>query len=400
MSPEKLAIDGGAPLRTVPFPSWPISDEREEEHLLDVLRSRRWSVFSGDKVKTFQERFARYQEARFATCVPNGTLALLAAFMALGIGPGDEVIAPAYTFIASISPALLLGARPVLVDIDPDSYTLDPHLVEQAITARTKAIVPVHLAGRPANLDALLEITRGHGLGLVEDACQAWGAEWQGQRVGALGDLGAFSFQLGKNLTAGEGGALVTNDPDLNERVWSLHNVGRTRSEPWYHHEILGLNLRMTEWQGAVLLAQLERLEEHYPRREANAQSLQAALADVAGIDPLPDDPRVTRHARHLVILRYDASKFGERPLAEFLTAMHAEGIPPVHAGYVPLHHTAAIRKEMQARFGIDPASTSLPVSERAGESTFWVSQDALLGDPEDMQDIAAAILKIQHYWR
>ena len=399
MNPEKLAVDGGTPLRTAPFPSWPISDEREENHLMDVLRTRKWSVFSGDKVKTFQERFASYQNARFATCVPNGTLALLAAFMAVGIGPGDEVIAPAYTFIASISPALLLGAKLVLVDIDPNTYTLDPNLTAEAITSRTKAIVPVHLAGHPADLDALLEIAREHGLRLIEDACQAWGAEWKGERVGALGDLGAFSFQLGKNLTAGEGGALVTNDTDLHERVWSLHNVGRTRTDPWYHHEILGLNLRMTEWQGAVLLAQLERLEEHYDRREANARSLEAALAEVDGISPLHTDPRVTRHARHLVILRYDANKFGGHTLPEFLKALHAEGISPAHSGYVPLHKTHAIRKEMQARFGIDPAIMPLHIAEEAGERTFWISQEALLGDLEDMQDIAAAMAKIQRIW-
>jgi dTDP-4-amino-4,6-dideoxygalactose transaminase len=400
MSPERLAIEGGAPLRTAPFPEWPQADEREERHLLEVLRSRKWSVFSGDKVKTFQERFAAYQNARFATCLPNGTLGLLAAFLALGIGTGDEVIAPAYTFIASVSPALLLGAKPVLVDIDPDTYTLDPALVERAVTRRTKAIVPVHLAGRPADMDALLETARGYGLKVVEDACQAWGAEWKGQRVGALGDLGAFSFQLGKNLTAGEGGALVTNDPDLHERVWSLHNVGRSRSEPWYHHEILGLNLRMTEWQGAVLLAQLERLEEHYPRREKNARLLEEALREVDGLDPLPEDSRVTRHARHLVILRYDPVKFGGRPLAEFLRALQAEGITPAHKGYTPLHRTPAIRKEMQARFGVDPVGVSLPQAERAGEHTFWVSQEALLGDAEDMLDMAAAVVKIQRAWR
>jgi dTDP-4-amino-4,6-dideoxygalactose transaminase len=396
MTQEKLAIDGGRPVRTVPFPAWPVSDEREERLLLDVLHSGKWSALNGDKVKTFQERFAAYQGARFATCVPNGTLALQMALMALDIQPGDEVIAPAYTFIASVSTALLMGARPVFVDIDPNTYTIDPAKIPAALTPKTRAILPVHLAGQPADMDAILQIARQHHLAVIEDACQAWGAEWRGQRVGALGDLGAFSFQNGKNITSGEGGAVVTNDPALNERCWSLHNVGRTLTGAWYHHEILGLNLRMTEWQGAILLAQLERLEEQYPRRERNARYLSEALSRLGGLEPLPDDPRVTRHARHLVILRYDPGAFGGRPINEFLAALVAEGITPVSRGYVPLHHSPAIRRAMQSGFGVDPAQLSLPCTERAANQTVWIAQNALLGELKDMDDIVTAVEKIK----
>jgi dTDP-4-amino-4,6-dideoxygalactose transaminase len=310
---QPLAIDGGTPVRTTPWPAWPMSDEREERLILEVLHSGKWSALHGDKVKTFQERFAAYQGAEHAVCVPNGTLALQVALMALGIQPGDEVIVPAYTFIATISTALVMGARPVFVDIDPDSYNLDVRQIAAAITPKTRAILPVHLAGRPADLDGILPLAREHNLAVLEDACQAWGAEWRGQRVGALGNLGAFSFQNGKNITSGEGGAVVTNDPALYEQVWSLHNVGRTFSGEWYHHENLGLNLRMTEWQGAILLAQLERLEEHYPIRERNARYLSAELSRLGGLSPLPGDPRVTRDARHLLLLRYDPQAFGGR---------------------------------------------------------------------------------------
>jgi len=399
MPKEKLAIDGGTPLRTAPFPRWPTADSREERLLLEVLHSGRWSVSHGDKVKAFQERFAPYQGARFATCVPNGTLALELALMALEIEPGDEIIAPGYTFIATISAGLRLGIKPVFVDIDPDSHTLDPYLVEQVLTPKTKAILPVHLAGRPADMDGVLAVAREHGLFVLEDACQAWGAEWQGQRVGALGGLGAFSFQTGKNITAGEGGAVVTNDPELHERCWSLHNVGRLRDGAWYHHEILGLNLRMTEWQGAVLLAQLERLEEHYPLRERAAAMLASGLSDIEGLDPLPDDPRVTRHARHLFPMRYDPTRFDGQPAKHFVEALSAEGITPVSPGYVPLHYTPAIRKTMQARFGEDPAENHLPHTEYAAEHTIWIAQNALLGDQEDIADILAAIRKVQQAW-
>ena len=399
MSFQSLAIDGGAPVRTAPFPEWPIHGDREEQLLLEVLRSGKWSIFNGDKVKTFQEKFAAYQGARFAVCAPNGTLALQMALMALGVGPGDEVLVPAYTFIATVSAALLLGARPVFVDIDPDSYTMDPAGIAAAVTSKTKVVIPVHLAGRPADMDGILSAAKKYGLRVLEDACQAWGAEWRGQRVGALGDLGAFSFQLSKNITAGEGGALITNDPGLHEVCWSIHNVGRSRTGAWYHHEILGWNLRMTEWQGAILLAQIERLDEHAARRERNARYLGEALSAIPGISPLPGDPRVTRHAWHLMIVRYDPARFGNRPVDDFVAALSAEGITPLSRGYVPLHHSPAIRKAIQATFGADPAQTSLPWTERAADRTFWLAQNIFLGDTEDMDDIAEAIHKIQRAW-
>ena len=400
MTNNQLAINGGAPVRTAPFPDWPIADEREERLLLEVLYSGKWGIMQGDKVRIFQEQFAAYQGARYALCVPNGTLALQLALMALGVKPGDEVIVPAYTFIATVSSALQLGARPVFVDIDPDSYTLDPAKIEAAITPKTKAIIPVHLGGRPADMDGMLEVARPHGLAVLEDACQAWGAEWRGQRVGAIGSLGAFSFQSSKNITAGEGGALVTNDEALYETCWSLHNVGRTRTGAWYFHDLLGLNLRMTEWQGAILIAQLGRVDEHFPRREDSARYLSQELARLGGLSALPDHPDVTRNARHLLILRYNAAAFGGQPLPEFVKALEAEGITPISQGYVPLHHSPAIRKTMQALFDVDPAQTTLPCTEQAASQTLWIQQTALLGTRQDMDDIVSAVEKIQNAWR
>ncbi len=226
----QLAIDGGTPIRTAPFPAWPIYDEREERNLLEVLRSGQWGI-GGSKVAQFEQRFAEYQGAAFGVCVPNGTLALQMALNTLGIGPGDEVITTPYTFIATASAVIQQGAVPVFVDIDLDTYDIDPRWLEAAITPRTKGIVPVHLAGRPADMDAIMDVARRHGLRVLEDACQAWGAEWRGRRVGAIGDLGAFSFQSSKNVAAGEGGMVITNDEALGELCWSLHNVGRVRGE-------------------------------------------------------------------------------------------------------------------------------------------------------------------------
>lgn len=394
-----LALDGGEPIRTRPFPAWPVFGAREEQLLLEVLHSGNWGMLSGSKVAEFQEKFAAFQGARFALCVPNGTLALELALLALEIGPGDEVILPAYTFIATASAVLRVGAMPVFGDIDLASYTLDPGLLPPLITARTRALLPVHLAGRPADMTRLPALARENGLKLIEDACQAWGAQWQGRGVGAIGDIGAISFQSSKNLNAGEGGALVTDDAALFERCWSLHNVGRIRSGAWYQHELLGANLRMTEWQGAILLAQLERMAQHAQRREQNVAYLIQRLAQVEGLSTLPEEARVTCHARHLVILRYDPAGFGGRPVEAFARALVAEGITPVSQGYVPLHQSPAIRKEMQTRFGIDPAETHLPNTEHAASSTLWLAQNTLLGTPQDIDDIVAAVLKIQQAW-
>lgn len=392
-----LAIDGGQPVRSVPFPRWPVYDEREERALRDVLHSGVWGI-SGEQVPAFERAFAAFQHAQYGLCVSNGTVALEIALRAAGIGPGNEVIVPPYTFIATASAVLMVGAKPVFVDIERDSYTLDPALIPAAITDRTRAILPVHLAGRPADMDAIHAIAEQHDLRVIEDACQAWGASWNGQRVGALGDLGTFSFQSSKNITAGEGGMIVTNDPALAEMCWSLHNTGRLRDQPWYHHEYLGGNQRMTEWQAAILRVQLERLPDHMKTRSANARALAAALADVPGLEPLPDDPRVTEHAHHLFILRYDPGAFGGRSRDEFLAAWQAEGITPTLAGYVPLMHAPAIRRTLRDRFGTNDLP-ACPQTEHAAQHTLWIAQNALLGTPAEIDDIVTAARKIQVAW-
>ncbi len=388
---EKLAIEGGGPVRTDPFPSWPVFDHREEEALIEVVRSGQWGVLTGMKVKEFEARFAEFQAARYGICVVNGTAALEIAMRAAGIGPGDEVITTPYTFIATASAALLVGALPVFVDIDPETYLLDVTKVEEVIIERTKALVPVHIGGCPADMDAIMDIASRHGLQVIEDACQAWGAEWKGRRVGAIGHLGAFSFQASKNITAGEGGIIVTNDAPLADRCWSLHNVGRLKGGAWYEHEILGWNYRMTEWQGAVLLVQLERLPEQIARRSRNAAYLAGELGGIEGIRPLTIDERVTQHAWHLFIFRYEADRFGGLSRDAFIEALNAEGIP-CSAGYRPLNRSRAI---LEATNTVAP--TSCPVAERACyEEAVWLPQNVLLGTRQDMDQIVEAVAKIQ----
>jgi dTDP-4-amino-4,6-dideoxygalactose transaminase len=398
----KLAIDGGTPVRTTPLPRWPIAGEREEALLLEVLHSGNWGSLTGDKVTTFAEQFAAFQGARFGVCVPNGTMALELALRAVGVQPGDEVITTPYTFIASPAAALALGAKPVFVDINPETCNIDPAKIAAAITTRTKAILPVHIGGQPADLDGVREVANQHGIPVVEDAAQAGGAAWRGERVGALGALGTFSFQASKNLTAGEGGIVLTNDPDLYERCWSLHNVGRVRQGAWYQHEILGWNFRMPEWCGAILIAQLERLPEQMPQREAAARYLDEAFGEITGLTPLAVDARVTTHARHLYMLRYDAAAFGGRPRSAFLEALRAEGLAGVSAGYTPLTQSPAIHRALTDLFGTAAVGEMhpCPVADQATDEIIWFPQNVLLDDQDGLDTIPAAVSKIQAAWR
>jgi dTDP-4-amino-4,6-dideoxygalactose transaminase len=261
--------------------------------------------------------------------------------------------------------------------------------------------LPVHIAGQPADMDGILAIAQTHKLRVVEDACQAWGAEWRGQRVGALGDLGAFSFQASKNITAGEGGIIVTNDGHLADLCWSLHNVGRRKGGLWYEHVRQGGNYRMTEWQGAILLAQLERADALARQRHENALYLSEVLQSIPGIDPLKVDPRVTRHAWHLFVFRYRSAAFGGLPRQDFIAALQAEGIPCT-PGYVPLNESPALQdglRKLQAFRKDISAPRACPVAERLSqEEAVWLPQNLLLGGEKEINDIVEAIAKIKHW--
>ncbi len=253
MGAAQLAADGGSPVRTRPFPLWPVFGEGEERALVATLRSGKWGL-GGDSIAAFEQAWSSFQQAKHAVAVASGTSALELCLRAVGVESGDEVILPAYTFVATATAIMARGAIPVFGDVDADTLLLDARSAEASVTERTRAIVAVHIAGCPADLDALKAVARRHQLALVEDAAQAHGASWRGRRVGAIGDVGGFSFQATKNLNCGEGGAVVTDDSALAEAVWSLHNVGRRRQggDP-----ILGGNARITALQATLLLAQL-----------------------------------------------------------------------------------------------------------------------------------------------
>ncbi len=400
-STRQLAIAGGTPVRTRPFQGWPIWDEREEQALLRALRSGEWGV-GGQETEQFEQEFAQAIGSRFALSVTNGTHALVAALRAAGVTYGDEVIVPPYTFVATATAVLLVGALPVFADIDIETGCLDPAAVEAAITPRTKVIMPVQLAGYPADMDRLGEIAARHGLTLIEDACQAHGAQWRGKAVGSIGAMGCFSFQSSKNINAGEGGAITTDDPQLFERAWSYKNCGRTREGGlWYQHDYLGDNYRLSQFQAAVLRAQLTRMEEWAQRRAENGEYLLAGLRAIGGLVPQRADERVTRHGFHFILTRYQPEAFGGMSRDRFIEALRAEGIP-ASRGYIPLYTTGAVRdteRALRQALGLgEPTPPHCPATERlCNEEAVWlVGQSALLGTRADMDDILEAVAKIR----
>lgn len=393
---EPLAINGGSPVRNAPFPVWPIFGEEEELYVLEVVRSGKWGGTNRNKLPIFEEKFAAMHGAAHAVSVTNGTIGLTVALQAAGVNPGDEVIMPPYTFIATASSALLFGAIPVFVDVEPDTLLLDLDKVEAAITPKTKAIIAVHIAGAPVNMTRLNEIAAKHGLRVIEDAAQGVGAAWDGQPIGALGDFGSFSFQSGKNVTAGEGGIILTNNEELADMAWSLANVGRIRQGAWYQHERIGWNLRMTEFQAAILLAQLTRYDEQLQRRDRNAKLLTELISAVGGFRTLKLDSRTTQHAHHLYMFGLTGDAAETIGKADFIRKVNAEGIPLL-PGYVSLNRNRAVIAEIEKWTG-EKREMSCPVSERFDEREgLWLHQNVLLGTEQDMYDIAKALTKVMN---
>jgi dTDP-4-amino-4,6-dideoxygalactose transaminase len=398
-----LAINGGKKACDIAWPTWPVWGEPERQALQGVLESGSW--WYGERVREFEARFAAFQGARFGVTATSGTTALEAALLALGIGAGDEVIVPPYTFMATASAVLRVNALPVFADIQPRTLCIDPDDVRRKITARTRAVIPVHLAGRVADMDRLGEIARERGLSLVEDACHSWGSRWKGKGTGAIGTCGVFSFQASKNITSGEGGIMLTDDEALAERCRSFTNCGRVAGEAWYRHFMLGSNLRLTEFQAALLLAQLTRLEEQTLRRQANAELLTRELAGLPGIVTIEGDPRITRRGYHLYCFRLELPALGTTRAA-FLRALAAEGVPAT-AGYdLPLYRNPLFLRSGSGP-GNCPAScpyhgepidyrrVSCPVCEQVCEDTCWLFHTLLLAEEKAMRAIAAAIRKV-----
>jgi dTDP-4-amino-4,6-dideoxygalactose transaminase len=397
-----LALLGGKKAKSKSFPLWPHYDEHERRALIEVLESRVWWRTPGTKTLEFEKAFAAYHGARHGIAVTNGTAALEVTMAALGISHGDEVIVPNFTFVATASAVLFANALPVLVDVDRETYCLDPALAEAAITTRTKAIIAVHMGGHPADLDRLRDVADRHGIHLIEDAAHAHGCEWRGRKIGTFGTAATFSFQASKLMTAGEGGAIVSNDDGFERQARSVHDCGRLPGEWFYSHFNYGSNYRLSEWQGAVLGVQLGRLEEQTVRRHSNGRLLDKLLAQIPGITPQKCDPRCTRNGHYAYIFHVDSSQFAGISTGNFIAALNAEGIP-TQASYPPLHATDCFTSGeyrnclsgAQAEQTHDFLRQEFPNTLRGAWQTVWIPQFALLGDEEDMNEIAGAIGKI-----
>lgn len=412
----KPAVLGGSPIRTERFPSWPIIEESDRKAWVKVLDDRRWN--RGPRVDEFEKKWAEALGTRYAIATSCGTSALMAALQALDIGPGDEVIVPPYTFIATINVVFMRYALPIFVDTDRRTHQIDARKIEAAITNKTRLIIPVHLGGNPADMDVVLATARKKNIPVIEDACQAHFAEWKNKRVGGLGDMGCFSFQASKNLNSGEGGAVVTNNGDLAVSCVSYQNVGRNYrlaengdlqgcSKPGWNYARNGDNRRMTEFQGTILLGQLSRLEQQARVREQNAEYLTARLKEIGGVIPAEQYEGTTRHAYHLYMAKYDPEQFKGLTRQQFIQAMRAEGVG-CGSGYPPINREPYMKELVESR-GFRKIYSEreikswhernhCPENDKLCDDGLWWGQTTLLADRSGMDDIANAVERIKQH--
>lgn len=398
---NQLAINGGPKTVERDF-EWPLFDDREVNAVADIVRSGKWgNPDCGGEVASFEKEFAAFCGTKYALSCVNGSVALRLALIACGVKPGDEVIVPPYTFIATASIVVEANCVPVFVDIDPGTYNLDATKLEAAITSRTKAIIPVHFAGQACDMDLILQVARKYSLRVIEDACHGHAAEYKGKKLGSIGDAGCFSFQSSKNLTSGEGGMIITNDDKLYQMMNSLRNVGRVEGGAWYEHHYAGCNYRITQLQAVLLSSQLKRLAEQTRIRHENGTYLNSLLSKIDGITPLSRGLGETIHSYHIYIFKYDKSKFNGLSKVEFAKMLAAEGVPCFMGYPQPLYKQPLFQNKNFMCYAlpeeVDYSQVVCPVTEKACyEEAVWIMQHAMLGTTEEMELFASAILKIQ----
>jgi dTDP-4-amino-4,6-dideoxygalactose transaminase len=399
-----LAINGGTPVRADAYPDWPHSDEREIEAVTDVIRSGDWGGYPepGRYGGRFEETFAAYQGARHGILMSNGTITMEVALKALGIGWGDEVIIPALTFAATAYAPIAAGALPVIVDITPDTWCIDPDPVEAAITPRTKAIMPVHLGHQMADMDRIMEIATRHGLAVVEDCAHAPGQQWQGRGAGCIGDFGSFSHQSSKILTAGEGGSLLTNDDDLARRAHSIIDCGRAKDADEKEYTF-GANYRLGELQAALLTVAMERFPAQQEERAVNGKAFEELVAQVPGVRVMPADARITRWSFYNYILAIDPDVFAGRTNTVVCAAMEAEGIP-AEVQYPSMNRNELFQPSLsrlpvcvEHADRLDPETMSFPVAEAAGQrESVYFMENVFRDGTKGVEDAVEALAKIQ----
>jgi L-glutamine:2-deoxy-scyllo-inosose/3-amino-2,3-dideoxy-scyllo-inosose aminotransferase len=416
----KLAITGGSPMRDTknsPWPQWPVWDKNEEKAIIETLNSGVWS-YNGPKETEFNKKFAEFTGVKYAISAANGTVTLQIALEACGIGVGDEVILPGLTWQATAATIIDVNAVPVLVDVCEDTWCIDPKEIEKAITPKTKAIVPVHLYGSFSDMDAIMDIAQRYDLYVIEDCAHKPGAEWSGKKAGSIGDIGSFSFQLSKPLTAGEGGAVTTNKPELAERLDALRNCGRRSQGDKYSNTDKGAgiysdqgnfiqsgNYRITEFQAALLIEGLKRLPEQNLNRDKNRIYLDSLLSEIPGVTPMRRDIRETKETYFNFAFRYNQEEFNGLPINKFRAALTAELGIEVASSYTPLNKcslyvplTKPARYNLNEEYwaAINPFRFKLPVCDRIYfEESACIHHKILMGTKADMDLIADAIKKL-----
>ncbi|MFI6875895.1 DegT/DnrJ/EryC1/StrS family aminotransferase [Streptomyces sp. NPDC050400] len=362
------------------YPQWPQYDATERDGLVRALEQGQWWRMGGSEVDSFEREFAEFHGARHALAVTNGTHALELALQVMGVGPGSEVIVPAFTFISSSQAAQRLGAVAVPVDVDPHTYNIDVAAARAAVTERTRVIMPVHMAGFLADMDALAELSADTGVPLLQDAAHAHAARWRGKRVGELGSVAAFSFQNGKLMTAGEGGAVLFPDTELYEKAFLRHSCGRPRTDRHYKHEIAGSNLRLNEFSAAVLRAQLGRLEGQIRTRQERWAVLAPLLEKIDGIDPQRPDERTDFPSHYMAMFRVPG--IGEDGRNALVDRLVAAGVP-AFAGFRAIYRTDAFWEMGAPDETPDAIAERCPHSEAISQDSVWLHHRTLLADEQ-----------------
>ncbi len=412
---SQLAICGGKQINPEGYKViWPKVDDEDISAVQKVVESGQWWRFPEGKeseVALFEKEFTAYHDAKYCLAVSNGTIAVQAALEALGVEAGDAVIVPAITFIASAIGVILARGIPVFADIKADTCQIDPESVKEKITKNTKGIVVVHYAGYPVDMDSILEIAKEYNLFVMEDCAHAQGTEWKGRKVGAIGDMGTFSFQQSKSLTSGEGGAILTDSEKLYKKAYAYHHIGRSLgSVIKYEHTIVGSNFRLTEFQGALLRTQLRKLQRQTEIRMKNANLLSEGLKEIEGIKSLQPNKRITQRGYYFYVMRYYQEDFGGLPREKLLEALEAEGAP-LWIGYgAPVYHLPLFKNQHFGRTGcpiscekykgkkIDYSKVKCPVAERVSYQEHLTLPNHVLLEERNVQRLLEALKKVQKY--
>jgi dTDP-4-amino-4,6-dideoxygalactose transaminase len=401
---SSLAALGGKKVREKSFPAWPHYDETEREAVNRVLDSRNWWANQGVEVKEFEKEWSDYTGAKGSFAVTNGSHTLEVIFLALGIGDGDEVIVADWSFLATIGAILTVNAIPKIVDVDPLTGTIDVAQAEAAIGPKTRAIVCVHVAGSMSDMDALTALCKKHNIALVEDSAHAHGSRWKGEHAGTIGDAGSFSFQSSKLMTSGEGGVITTRREDLIPMFKSFINCGRGDGIWYYRHLRLGGNYRLSEWQGAILRAQLNRFPDQQKNRADNANWLNSEIGKIPGFKPQGRYAGCTDQGNYCYVVEVEPSLLSGASRDQVRHALLAEGMPLTTA-YPPLHKLEMFKDPS----GLAPRlrgevtkirynEQSFPVTDYLAANTLWFKTEVLMGSRDDANSVLQSIAKISEH--